>query len=279
MSDHHPTSRTSVSAQVLLVACAALCMAAMPRDNRALEWEAGEEARQLSVHELIERVKVHELSVLSPAYGNRKKTYIGFYFEDLLAYAQTKLSDYGEVQFHCRDGYVSHWSPSQVPVELFVAIGEKGNPDRWEALTEGKTTYSPDPFYVITRDVKDAKRFSWAHQLVKVRFVSKTAVSLAYPKNAEKKLSVMDGYSMFQRHCQSCHTVNLDGGEIGPELNIPKNITEYRDRSYLRTFIENPSAYRAKSRMPAFDHLGPKVIDQILGYLQYMKRHKDRSRL
>ena len=42
----------------------------------------------------------------------------------------------------------------------------------------------------------------------------------------------------------------MKGGKMGPELNVPKNILEYRDREQLAAFIKNPQAFRFGSLMP-----------------------------
>nr|WP_243431984.1 cytochrome c [Aliamphritea spongicola] len=84
----------------------------------------------------------------------------------------------------------------------------------------------------------------------------------------------MLGYNKFKNLCVACHTVNLEGGEIGPELNIPQNITEYREIPYLKQFIKNPSSFRARSRMMTFDFLADEDLDSILAYLSYMADHK-----
>jgi hypothetical protein len=36
------------------------------------------------------------------------------------------------------------------------------------------------------------------------------------------------GFDLFRKECLKCHSLNLQGGDIGPELNVPQNITEYR---------------------------------------------------
>jgi cytochrome c1 len=52
------------------------------------------------------------------------------------------------------------------------------------------------------------------------------------------------------------------------------NVTEYWKPKELRAFIQNASAYHARSKMPAFADLTQKNLDQLLVYLDAMKRSK-----
>ena len=82
------------------------------------------------------------------------------------------------------------------------------------------------------------------------------------------------GFVTFKNHCIRCHSLNLQGGEVGPELNSPKNVTEYWEKSTLRAFIRDASSFRFKDKMPAFPNLKESDLDEILEYLAYMKDHK-----
>jgi mono/diheme cytochrome c family protein len=66
----------------------------------------------------------------------------------------------------------------------------------------------------------------------------------------------------------------LQGGVLGPELNAPKNVTEYWQLHDLKAFIRNPESYRYQSKMPAFSHFSDADIDAVLAYLQQMKQQK-----
>lgn len=61
---------------------------------------------------------------------------------------------------------------------------------------------------------------------------------------------------------------------MGPELNVPKNVTEYWDRQHLKTLIENPAALRWGSKMPGFSWLPAEDREAILAYLEAMKGKK-----
>ena len=86
--------------------------------------------------------------------------------------------------------------------------------------------------------------------------------------SADKNESVTRGERIFQQNCVACHSLNLEGGVVGPELNVPKNILEYEDRKFLKEFIGNPSSFRARSKMPAFNStLSTQNLDDVLNFL------------
>lgn len=59
--------------------------------------------------------------------------------------------------------------------------------------------------------------------------------------------SVDEGKAIFQNKCVACHTIG-EGKRIGPDL---KGVTERRDASWLKGFIQSPSSYFAKKEETA----------------------------
>jgi mono/diheme cytochrome c family protein len=85
---------------------------------------------------------------------------------------------------------------------------------------------------------------------------------------------VRKGFALFKNQCIRCHSLNLQGGEVGPELNSPKNVTEYWDKATLRAFIRDAASFRLKDKMPSFHQLTDENLDELLAYFIYMKGHK-----
>ena len=82
------------------------------------------------------------------------------------------------------------------------------------------------------------------------------------------------GFVVFKENCIGCHSVNLVGGDLAPELNVPKNVTEYWRTADIRALVRDASSYRARSKMPPFPQLADADLDALLSYLEAMKRQK-----
>jgi len=232
--------------------------------------------RQLST------LKTAELKVTNPVL-KKEKTYLGYWLSDVLKLAGFKDADRArgdEILFTCADGYQPsvHYKKAE-DIRLFLAFQEKGNPKRWQKVPQGKAFVTPAPFYVMGPTAETYEVFPWPYQVVALEIISfREKYPKLYPAGLEKldaSSPVFRGFDIFKDNCIACHTVNLQGGDLGPELNIPKNITEYWDRDTLKEFIADASSFRARSKMTSFKHLGPDYIDDVVTYLEHMKDHKD----
>lgn len=91
---------------------------------------------------------------------------------------------------------------------------------------------------------------------------------------------VINGYDIYISHCAGCHTMNNIGkGQIRPDLNIPKNPTEYYpDDRVLKKFIRNPQSIRKikNDRMSGSSEqfLSEKDLNDLLIYFHYMAKNK-----
>ena len=87
------------------------------------------------------------------------------------------------------------------------------------------------------------------------------------------------GFAIFQKYCMSCHTLNGGGdSNVGPDLNIPYNPTEYLRPDALRRVIRDPQSLRLwpGSKMPAFDAktLSDRELAELVAYLRHMADRK-----
>jgi mono/diheme cytochrome c family protein len=83
----------------------------------------------------------------------------------------------------------------------------------------------------------------------------------------------MRGFAVFARECVRCHAVNREGGRVGPELNVPQSIVEYRPEAQVRAYIQNPLAFRY-GNMPAHPHLTAGDLDGLIAYFRAMSTRK-----
>jgi hypothetical protein len=67
--------------------------------------------------------------------------------------------------------------------------------------------------------------------------------------------------------------MNGQGGRVGPDLNVPRSIVEYRPRAQIAAFIRNPESFRYSS-MPAHLHLSDLQLEAIIQYFEVMQHQK-----
>jgi mono/diheme cytochrome c family protein len=179
-----------------------------------------------------------------------------------------------QVIFECEDGY----SPS-MPLEklthkhAYLATRDLDAPQGqdWLTLTKDGHATKIAPFYVVYSDVAASdKAYKWPYNLVRIRLVPVSVeTQVLFPKDAQ----LVKGYELFRTNCFTCHSINGVGGKMGPELNYPKNVTEYWQPEHLKAFIKNPAAYRNDCKMPNLN-LPDATIEEIIRYVGYMKDHK-----
>ena len=176
-----------------------------------------------------------------------------------------------EIIFLCKDGYNPGMPLSKVlQNEPYLAIKDFDAPEgkNWMDTLQGKWT----PFYLVwTNHSMGAKGFAWPYGLKYLQFKTSDAAYHAAMPTDEIQIA---GFELYKEKCMKCHSMNMVGGVMGPEMNIPKNITEYWKTEDIRAFIKNPYAYRYNSKMPPVAGITDAEIDQILNYIAYMKGQK-----
>lgn len=182
------------------------------------------------------------------------------------------------IVFTAVDGYkVSMAYKDAFHEEGYIALKDKAAPEnkKWFDFKFGKQTMTPAPYYLVwpKKDL-DEWRYPWPFQLASISLQpAKVYFGAAAPAGGDK--TVTAGFNLFSRYCIRCHSVNRSGGEVGPELNIPKNITEYFKEEALAGFILNATAFRAGTKMPVFEKLlSVNEAQDIVSYLKQMKLEK-----
>ena len=67
--------------------------------------------------------------------------------------------------------------------------------------------------------------------------------------------------------------MNREGGRVGPELNVPQSIVEYRETEQLKAYIREPTRFRYTA-MPAHPGLSDQDLDDLVAYFQAMRFQK-----
>lgn len=213
-----------------------------------------------------------------PVY-HRIKRYNAIPFPELLeTYTSIKNLETNEYQivFECEDGY-KPMMPLQkfISVKSFLAISDLDAPkgQLWSPIIKDGHEMKAAPFYLIYQGVstKDVD-FKWPYNLIKIHLVPNNEnIALLFPKD-DAKAEI--GFQLFRKNCVTCHSINKIGGNMGPELNYPKSVTEYWDKTQLKAFIMNPASFRNGVKMPTPTNVTTKDIDEIVNYLEYMANHK-----
>ena len=184
-----------------------------------------------------------------------------------------------QIVFECIDGYKPEMS-----LELFL----KANPflafkdidapkgSNWEKIVKNGNEMNADPFYLVYTSVSaDNEEYKWPYNVIKFRFESKNKnIEALQPKGKEE---AMKGFALYQKQCITCHAINGIGGEMGPELNYPKSVTEYWIETELVDYIIDPASFRHKVKMPTLG-ITKQESQKIVEYLKYMSEHKKEIR-
>ncbi|HBZ68727.1 MAG TPA: hypothetical protein DEP35_02840 [Deltaproteobacteria bacterium] len=134
----------------------------------------------------------------------------------------------------------------------------------------------PGPFYLVWTKPgqRDPDRYPWPYQLVEIEAA---AFERAYPHTAPTGLPpdapAWRGFATFRNDCIACHSINTEGGKIGPDLNVPRSIVEYRPRDQIKAYVRDPSAFRYTS-MPAHLDLSSARLDELIAYFEAMSTRK-----
>jgi mono/diheme cytochrome c family protein len=280
--------RLALAALLALAACAdrpAAPTAAREEASPKLEVVTPAGTRAYTLDEL-RRALPTDTAVVAhdPAYGGRAKRYAGFALERLLAHAGVRPSAGEVLYFVAADGYRATMADAadDPRVRGIVAFADLDAPSGWEPVKHGAKQVSPAPFYLVWSGDTTALRRPWPYQLARIEVVDpRRSFGRIYPTGVPADDPVARGFRAFaiESHggdqCVACHALNRQGGSVGPELNVPRNITEYRDGATLAAFIRNSRSFRAGSAMPVFEgKLTDQEIADILAYLRWMRGRK-----
>jgi len=177
------------------------------------------------------------------------------------------------VVFECKDGYKPAMDISKVFGQINGYIVYKNENEINHTSWPDSLNEKFKPYYIVWDNVKkEDDTFMWPFGLIGLRLVKMDIeFKEIYPS---KDLSLINGFTLFRNNCMKCHSINKVGGTIGPELNIPRNITEYWKVKDIISFAKDPRSYRINSSMPPIINLSELDLNEIVKYLKYMKGNK-----
>jgi cytochrome c2 len=198
---------------------------------------------------------------------------LGFTVRDVLALGfgdELNNPDFTDIAFTALDGYES--------VSVLPKMKEKGgyivfadlDSNNWEPI--GRTDASPGPFYLVWtgKDQLPENEYPWPWQIASINIMRfPDQYPLVYPQGAGKGSAAYKGYEIFKGRCVRCHSMNRQGGKVGPDLNAPRSILTYRSEYMIKEFIRHPSVYRY-TQMPDHPDLSDQDLNDLIAYFRYM---------
>lgn len=184
-----------------------------------------------------------------------------------------------------RDGYTRPASGALVvDANAFLAFGEPGLEAGRDAQDRALPGFSPidrwqvdpAPFYLVWTGIPhgDPHERPWPYQLETIEIAPfEEAFRHTAPHGLPESDPGWRGYELFQQACSACHSINGEGGKVGPDLNVPMSIVEYRPLEQIRAYVRDPQATRYTS-MPSHPHFSPADLDALIAYFEAMRARK-----
>ncbi len=226
-----------------------------------------------------------------PIYAGKKMTYFAIPLSAL--FSSLPISPESTVLFHCMNALPDE-PPMSISGEKLLNVQnlktiahlaiEKDN-EKWPSpLLPTTRLKTPGPFRLIWTSIHtpETSLNEWPIHLSS--FEVKPSLREIYPKifpdhQLSKNNPIYQGFKIFTKNCFSCHTINLQGqSQLGPDLNIPLNPTEYLSIFALKKLIRNPQDLRIwpESKMKSFSEtdLSHIELESLINYLRHMKNRK-----
>ena len=147
----------------------------------------------------------------------------------------------------------------------------------WEPVGHKKA--NPGPFFLVwTGELQSTENaYPWPWQLAAINLIRfEDQYPAVVPAGAPEKGAAWRGFATFKARCLRCHSMNLEGGKIGPDLNAPQSITAYRSKAMLLSFIRQPSKYR-HSQMPDHTDLTDGYLEDLYRYFKHQAKRSGKT--
>jgi mono/diheme cytochrome c family protein len=235
----------------------------------------GRAARELDLAALLAAIPSETVVQYDPYY-NREKRYRALPFARVLERGFEGVADLARQEFVLRalDGYtVPMRGAKAFEPGAYLAYEDLDAPG-WEPI--GQQRANPGPLYLVWAGKEQTvlETHPRPYQLASIDLARFEDV---FPKTVPKGVAEGDpawrGFAIFRDQCVHCHAINRQGGRVGPELNVPRSIVEYRPVDQIKAYIQNPLAFRY-STMPAHSSFGDAELDGLVAYFSAMKDRK-----
>ncbi|MFG0751326.1 MULTISPECIES: c-type cytochrome [Pseudomonas] len=252
----------------------------LPLSAAQLHLELGATPRQWSSAELLGHPEAQDISIEQDVSYKRPMHYRAVPLATLLE----GVSARDHLQAVALDGFAAEMPAAALlqpgPARAWLAVEDPGKP--WPPLGQGKP--SAGPFYLVwtAPQASGIRPEQWPFQIATLRKlapVDQRFPALLPDPKLPADSPVRQGFALFQQNCLVCHRLNGAGdGQVGPDLNVPYNPTEYFQPVYLRKLIRDPQSLRRwpQAKMPGFAEsvLSDQELDALLAYLGHMATRK-----
>ena len=268
-------------AAALLLGLAGAAGPAAAADSLRFERD-GRVVREIPLAELREECHETRIEVARDPYYEGRKSYLA------CPLAQVFVLGFGlppgalggaNVFLRARDGYVKPASAELLaePGGYLAFADADRAPDGGAGFAPiDRRQLDPGPLYLVWTGAAqaDPHRYPWPYQLAAIEVAPFEA---RYPHTAPAgepaESAAWRGFAIFRRECVACHAINGEGGTVGPELNVPRSIVEYRPAEQIEAFVRNPQSFRYTS-MPANPHLSDADLEALVAYFRAMGQRK-----
>lgn len=262
-----------------ILALLALFMA-LPVTAAQLTIDLDHTSKTWQTAELLKHPAVKTIQIIDDVSYKRTMTYRAVPLAALLP----GLTAQSHLQAVALDGFAAELTAAPLlathGARAWLAVEDPAQP--WPALADGKP--SAGPFYLVWTDPQ-AGHISpeqWPFQICAIKQLKTVAerfpALLPAPELAADD-PINQGFALFQKNCLACHRLNGAGdAQVGPDLNIPYNPTEYFSGDFLKRYIRDPQSLRhwPQAKMPGFaaSVLPDRELDLLVGYLKHMAGRK-----
>lgn len=257
-----------------------------PAEGPILSIKSNAQTRKFTRRELLGSPYLKKIVVeKDPAYKMTRRTYSAIPASQL--FGEFKINVDTTIAFFCLDGFSAPISAERLlnsdSSKSIAYLAIEMPTDPWPPL-KSKGGKSVGPYYLIWENPEKSHISieEWPFQLA--GFEIKGSLAEQFPHTVPDKAikdsdPIMKGYKSFMKNCFACHTMNGEGlAQIGPDLNIPYNPTEYFKPEYLEILVRKPTGLRKwpLSKMSAFskENLSEEEYGWLMQYLKYMAKHK-----
>lgn len=232
----------------------------------------------LSSAQLLAHPQVQQIEIPNDVSYKRSMRYQAVPLAALL----TGVSPGDHLQLVASDGFAAELPAapvfSQTGSQAWLAIEDPAQP--WPPL--GSSKPSAGPFYLVWQNPAASQigPEQWPFQLTTIRALA--PVAQRFPQllpATDASPAVQAGFAQYQKNCMACHRLNGAGdSQLGPDLNIPYNPTEYFSGDFLTRYIRDPQSLRRwpQGKMPGFavEVLSDEALGELVAYLEHMVKRK-----